>query len=260
MNSSSAWFTRQRPRSCSVTAGMRAVPATAFGEAGSWNRSNQPDSADGEGAARPRSRRQRLFKDRRSARDSNSFSIARRIAPKPSSRSSRSMSSTQSPPERFKKIAARTIWMSSQPWLPAARTWRRIAAPSPLALIKSKYTGRPAKEVRPWRDESDSYWKSSSPCANIPHPVGDGPRIAIQDYLPDSSGPTGNLSFFDAESRERRLRDSPLRLLRGGGRAWGGSASATARRVWRTAPKGPTPASRRENGEGRTPSPTAKSL
>jgi hypothetical protein len=49
---------------------MNAVPATALGDAVSWNRSNQPNSADGEGSARPRSRRQRLFSDRRSARDS----------------------------------------------------------------------------------------------------------------------------------------------------------------------------------------------
>src|SRR5271165_326570 len=202
-NSSSAWFTRQRPRSASVTAGMNAFPATALGEFGSWNRSNQPDSADGEGVARSRSRRQRLFSDRRSARDSKSFSIARRIAEKPPSRSNRSMSSTQSPPARFRKITARTIWMSSQPWPPAARTCRRIAAPRPLALIRSKYKGRPPKEVRPWLDGSASYWKSSSPCATIAHPVGDGFRIAIQDYLPDESGPTGNLNFLDAESRSR---------------------------------------------------------
>src|SRR5271166_12355 len=181
-NSSSAWFTRQRPRSASVTAGMNAFPATALGEFGSWNRSNQPDSADGEGVARSRSRRQRLFSDRRSARDSKSFSIARRIAEKPPSRSNRSM--------------------SSQPWPPAARTCRRIAAPRPLALIRSKYKGRPPKEVRPWLDGSASYWKSSSPCATIAHPVGDGFRIAIQDYLPDESGPTGNLNFLDAESRD----------------------------------------------------------
>src|SRR5271163_3651069 len=67
---------------------MNAVPATALGEAGSWNRSSQPDSADGEGPVRSRSRRQRLFSDRRSARDNKSFSIARKIAEKPPSRSS----------------------------------------------------------------------------------------------------------------------------------------------------------------------------
>src|SRR5208337_2778875 len=97
-------------------------------------------------------------------------------------------------------------WMSSQPWPPAARTCRRIAAPRPLALIRSKYKGRPPKEVRPWLDGSASYWKSSSPCATIAHPVGDGFRIAIQDYLPDESGPTGNLNFLDAESRRRHHR------------------------------------------------------
>src|SRR5271157_4973291 len=101
------------------------------------------------------------------------------------------MSSTQSPPARFRKITARTIWMSSQPW--------------PPALIRSKYKGRPPKEVRPWLDGSASYWKSSSPCATIAHPVGDGFRIAIQDYLPDESGPTGNLNFLDAESRSATI-------------------------------------------------------
>jgi hypothetical protein len=57
-----------------------------LGEAGSWNRSSQPDSADGEGVARSRSRRQRMFEDHRSARDSKSFSTARKIAANASSR------------------------------------------------------------------------------------------------------------------------------------------------------------------------------
>jgi hypothetical protein len=98
---------------------MKAVPAAAVGEAGSWKRSSQADSAEGEGVARSRSRRHRVFDARRSARDSKSFSIARRIAENPPSRSNRSMSSTQSPPARFSNTTARTIWMSSQPWLPA---------------------------------------------------------------------------------------------------------------------------------------------
>src|ERR1700722_17031190 len=51
-NSSSIRFTRHRPRSSAVTAGMNAVPATALGDALSWNRSNHPNSADGEGSAR----------------------------------------------------------------------------------------------------------------------------------------------------------------------------------------------------------------
>jgi hypothetical protein len=29
-------------------------------------------------------------------------------------------------------------------------------------------------DVNPWLDESASYWKSSTPCASITHPVGDG--------------------------------------------------------------------------------------
>jgi hypothetical protein len=55
---------------------MNALPATAFAAAGSWNRSSQADSADGDGTARSRARRQRAFSDRRSARESKSRSIA----------------------------------------------------------------------------------------------------------------------------------------------------------------------------------------
>jgi chorismate synthase len=69
---------------------MNALPATAFTAAGSWKRSSQPDSADGEGTARWRVRRQRAVNERRSARESKSRSIARRIAAKPLSDSSRS--------------------------------------------------------------------------------------------------------------------------------------------------------------------------
>jgi hypothetical protein len=108
-----------------------------LGDAGSWNRSNQPNSADGEGSARPRSRRQRFFSDRRSARDNNSRSIAIKMAEKPLSCSSFSMSSTQSPPDRFRKITASAIWMSSQPWRPAAPICCRIAAARHEALIRS---------------------------------------------------------------------------------------------------------------------------
>jgi len=76
------------------------------------------DSADGEGVAAGVRVASGFFKERRSARDSKSFSIARNTAEKPPSRSSRSMSSTQSPPARFKKITASVIWISSQPWPP----------------------------------------------------------------------------------------------------------------------------------------------
>jgi hypothetical protein len=55
---------------------MNAVPATALGDAGSWKRSSHADSADGDGTVRWRSRRQRRFSERRSARDSKSRSIA----------------------------------------------------------------------------------------------------------------------------------------------------------------------------------------
>jgi len=49
---------------------MNALPTTAFGAAGLWNRSSQPDSDEGGRTVRSRVRRQRAFSDRRSARDS----------------------------------------------------------------------------------------------------------------------------------------------------------------------------------------------
>src|SRR5271166_2690367 len=202
MKPSNVWFTRHKPRSSSVIAGMNALPATAFAAAGSWNRSSQPDRADGEGTARSWVRRQRAFSERRSARDNKSRSIARRIAAKPLSVSSRSRSSTQSPPARFRKITASTIWISSQPCAPATRTCWRIAVPSPLAWIRSRYSGRPASEVRPPLEVSASYWKPRTPCASIPHPVGDGFGFANGAYLPDSSGPTGNSDYLGAEFRQ----------------------------------------------------------
>ena len=156
MKPSSAWLTRHTPCNASVTAGMNAVPATAFGAAGSWKRSSQADSADGDGTARSRSRRQRCFSDRRSARDSKSRSIACSTAAKPLSCSSRSRSSTQSPPARFRKTTASTIWMSSQPWRPATWTCWRIAAASPLLWTRSRYSGKPASEVTPVLERSAS--------------------------------------------------------------------------------------------------------
>jgi DNA-binding protein HU-beta len=50
-------------------------------------------------------------------------------------------------------------------------------------------------------ERSASYWKPSTPCGSILHPVGDGPRFANADYLPDSSGPTGNSTIFGAGFR-----------------------------------------------------------
>src|SRR5271157_4541492 len=239
MKPSNAWFTRHKPRSSSVIAGMNALPATAFAAAGSWNRSSQADRADDEGTARSRVRRQRAFSERRSARDNKSRSIARRIAAKPLSVSSRSRSSTQSPPARFRKITASTIWISSQPCAPATRTCWRIAVPSPLAWIRSRYSGSPASEVRPPLEVSASYWKPRTPCASIPHLVGDGFGFANGAYLPDSSGPTGNSDYFGAEfraagdgHRAARLRSGECRLgpdLSGAGR--GGLADRTPRRV-----------------------------
>jgi hypothetical protein len=62
---------------------MNAVAATAFGDAGSWNRSSQADIADGDGTAGRRIRRQRACNDRRSARGNNARSIFRSTAAKP---------------------------------------------------------------------------------------------------------------------------------------------------------------------------------
>jgi hypothetical protein len=66
---------------------MNARPAARFASSpASWNRSSQADSADGEGTARPRPRRKRLFISRRSRRTNNRRSTARRTAAKPASR------------------------------------------------------------------------------------------------------------------------------------------------------------------------------
>src|ERR1700720_1400319 len=116
--------------------------------------------------------------------------------------------------------------MSSQPWPPAARRCRRIAAARPLALTSSKYSGRPAKDVRPWVDDSASYWKSSRPCATIAHPVGDGRGFANQDYRLDSPRPTGNFKLLmqnpgnsegnlkEADAAEERIIDEMRHLGR----------------------------------------------
>ena len=133
---------------------MNAIPATALGEAGSSNRSSQPDSADGEGVARSRSRRQRLFSDRRSARESKSFSIARRIAESccraPTvrclPRSRRRTDSGKSPPEPSGCRAS----PGRRPPEHAAGSPRR----GPQALIRSRYKGSPASDVNPWLDEN----------------------------------------------------------------------------------------------------------
>src|SRR5208282_1851155 len=56
-------------------------------------------------------------------------------------------------------------------------------------------------EVRPPLEVSASYWKPRTPCASIPHLVGDGFGFANGAYLPDSSGPTGNSNYLGAEFR-----------------------------------------------------------
>ena len=181
-----------------MTSGMKAVPPAALGEAGSWKRSNQADSAEGEGegVARSRSRRHRLFNARRSARDSKSFSIARRIAENPPSRSNRSMSSTQSPPARFSNTTARTIWMSSQPWLPATPTCRLIAAPAHWpSPDRDRPQDRPMTSARGATNCSRT-GNRARPAPTSPHPVGDGFRVANQNYLLDYSRPTGNFNFL----------------------------------------------------------------
>lgn len=73
------------------------------------------DSADGNGTARLRTRRQGCLSDRRSARDTKSCSIARCAAANPLSCSGRFRSSTRSPPARFRETTAGAVWMSSTP-------------------------------------------------------------------------------------------------------------------------------------------------
>src|SRR5258708_35485081 len=70
-----------------------------------------------------------------------------------------------------------------------------------MAWIRSRYSGRPDNDVRPVFEASASYWKPSTPCAIVAHPVGDGFGFANEAYLSDSSGPTGNSDYLDAEFR-----------------------------------------------------------
>ena len=174
MNSSSAWFTRHRPRSSSVTAGMNAVPATALGEAGSWNRSSQPDSADGEGVARSRSRRQRLFSDRRSARESKSFSIA--------AQDRRKAAVALQPFDVFDAVAAgevqenhRQNHLDVEPALAAGRPHMppdRRAEPAGLDQVEiQRKTGQRGQSMA---GRISLVLEIEKPCASIAHPVGDG--------------------------------------------------------------------------------------
>ena len=148
---------------------INAIPATALGEAGSSNRSSQPDSADGEGVARSRSRRQRLFSNRRSARESKSFSIARRIAEKPLSRSNRSMSSTQSPPDRSGKSPPEPSGCRASPGRQRP-TCRWIAPPRPQPV--GRYKGSPASDVNPWLDKSPHTGNRAAPVPASRTPLG----------------------------------------------------------------------------------------
>ena len=66
----------------------------------------------------------------------------------------------------------------------------------PAGFEKVKIHGKTASEVRPWGDESASYWKSSTPCATIAHPVGDGFQVANQNCLLDSSVQRGTSIFL----------------------------------------------------------------
>ena len=136
-----------------------------------WKRSSRADTAEGDGTVRSRSRRQRRRRERRSARDGRSRPIACSTAANPPSRSSRSRSSTQSPPARFRKTTASTICTSSQPWRPATWTCRRIAAVGPLPWIRSGYSGNPASDVTPVLERSASYWSPEPPVAASPTPL-----------------------------------------------------------------------------------------
>ena len=77
---------------------MKADPALAAGAPRSWKRSSQPDSAEAEGVARPRSRRKRLASSRRSWRESKFLSTARKPAAKPPPRTRRRPNSERPPP------------------------------------------------------------------------------------------------------------------------------------------------------------------
>ena len=115
-------------------------------------------------------RRQRRFRARHSAGPSRLRSTSRTTAAKPPSPSRRSRSSTQSPPARFNASSATIICTSSQPWSPATRRCLRTASASPLALIRSRYSGRPPSAVTPAADRSASYWKGRTPCGILESP------------------------------------------------------------------------------------------
>lgn len=113
---------------------------------------------------------------RRSARVSNSLSTVASTAVKPPSCSSRSRSARQSPPARFTKISASIICRSSQPCGPTTGTNWRIAATIPLARIRSRYSGRPLREVRPALPGSAS-------CPARPH-TGSSAHLAAAFVIP----------------------------------------------------------------------------
>ncbi len=184
---------------------MNAIPATALGEAGSSNRSSQPDSADGEGVARSRSRRQRLFSDRVSARESKSFLIARRIAEKPLSRSNRSMCSTQSPPDKIQENH-RQNHLDVEPALAAGRPNIPLDRPTEAAGVDQvKIQRKPGKRRQSMAGRIGLILEIEKPlCQHRAPPLVMILEFANQDYLPDSSGPTWNLKFLDTEFRPRQ--------------------------------------------------------
>ncbi len=95
-------------------------------------------------------------------------------------------------PERAAIAATNTIepGLSDHPWLYEGDLNELSVDPT---------TGFRVSEVRPWFEDSDSYWKPSTLYGSIPHPVDDGFGFANGAYLPASSGPTGNLNYLVAE-------------------------------------------------------------
>ena len=100
------------------------------------------------------------------------------------------------PPERFRNTTASAIWMSNQPWPPAARTCRRTASPSRLALRRSKYTARPPARSGRGAINRLRTGNRARPVPPSRIPLGMVFRVANQNCLLDSSVQRGTSIFL----------------------------------------------------------------
>jgi hypothetical protein len=113
----------------------------------------------------------RVFSDRRSVADNTSRSVERKIAAKPLSASSRSRSSTQSPPARFRKISASTIWGCP-------------ASPASLPHGRSDGSSSQDRWLPPDRDRAADPPARSARCLNDPLDTGSPARLVAASHTP----------------------------------------------------------------------------